>query len=52
MNIIALLIMSCLIGGCTSRYDAQNEPDVEFILSQYDNQDPAVVDARRIREGW
>lgn len=51
MNILALLILSCLVGGCVTRHPTK-EPDTEWILSQYQGQDESIVNARRIKEGW
>ena len=53
MNVILLALVACLFGGCAERTPTvATEPDTEWILAQYKDQNPAVVDARRIREGW
>lgn len=53
MNIILITIFICVFGGCATRTPSVAvEPDTEWILAQYKNQDPDMVDARRIREGW
>lgn len=52
MNIIGILIMSCFVGGCVTRQVVKEEPDTEWIVAQYQGQDEAVVNARRIKEGW
>ena len=52
VNVLALFLASCLIGGCVARPIANEEPDTEWIIAQYQGQDEAVVNARRIKEGW
>lgn len=53
MNPILLVIFACFLGGCATRTPSVAvEPDTEWIMAQYQGQNEAVVDARRIREGW
>jgi starvation-inducible outer membrane lipoprotein len=54
VNIILTFFFAILVGGCAVRPPqvTSNEPDSEWILEQYHNQDEVTVNARRIREGW
>ena len=56
MNFIIFSILSVLLlGGCTNRpqvVQVATEPDTEWILAQYANQNEREVNERRIREGW
>jgi len=54
MNLLAMVVISCLVGGCavTPRQVVKEEPDTEWIVTQYQGHPQAEVDARRIREGW
>lgn len=54
MKYLILILIGVICSGCLNRekVSVYNEPDTEWILAQYQNNDPDVVDARRINEGW
>ena len=53
--VIFTLLATLILGGCSKRLEVASvpiEPDTEWIMDQYKDQDPVAVNARRCREGW